>query len=83
MVTDFEDLIGNFYGRFTYCCGIGIIHVGQHRIQRPGGGEGRGPRNMKSIYLFYDLFLQGWGGACPPRPPPGSASVGSILTLDL
>ena len=26
-------------------------------------------------HLFYDLFLQGWGGECSPRHPPGSATV--------
>ena len=25
-------------------------------------------------HLFYDLFLQGWGGAWPRRHPPGSAT---------
>ena len=26
-------------------------------------------------HLFYDLFLQGWGGGTwPPRHPPGSAT---------
>ena len=70
MVTDFEDLIGNFYGRSTYCCGIGIIHAGQHRIQRPGGGGG--PRNMKS---FLGLIFTGLGGHGPLAP--------RILTLDL
>ena len=42
-------------------------------IQRPG----RGGAKKHEIYgaafgghLFYDLFLQGWGGAWPPRHPP-------------
>ena len=26
-------------------------------------------------HLFYDLFVQGWGGAWPSRHPPGSATA--------
>ena len=47
----------------------------QHRIQRPGGGEG-GRCEKHEIYvaafgghLFYDLFVQGWGGMAPSAPP--------------
>ena len=42
---------------------------------------------MKSMWppsaaiLFYDLFVQGWGGgAWPPRHPPGSATELSCKT---
>ena len=39
----------------------------QHRIQRPGGGGGGGKKHEIYVaafcgHLFYDLFVQGWGG---------------------
>ena len=47
----------------------------QHRIQWQGR-EGQETWNLCGhSHLFYDLFVQGWGGPWPPRHrPPGSAT---------
>ena len=57
----------------------------QHRIQRPGGGEGA--RNMKSmwpplaaIFFMTCLYRAGGGGAMAPSAPPGSATGTMPLT---
>ena len=56
----------------------------QHRIQRPG----REGAKKHEIYvatfgghLFYDLFVQGWGGGWFPRHSPGSATVMSFSEI--
>ena len=33
-------------------------------------------------HLFYDLFVQGWGGGMAPSAPPGSATV-NFMFFDL
>ena len=43
----------------------------QHQIQRPGGGRGKKHEIYGAAFgghLFYDLFLQGWGGMAPSAP---------------
>ena len=44
--------------------------------------RGDGARNMeiyvatsRRLHLFYDLFLQGWGGGMAPSASPGSATA--------
>ena len=49
-------------------CGIGS-----------SGRVGRGKKHEIYVaafggHLFYDLFVQGWGGALAPSAPPGSAT---------
>ena len=58
---------------------IFLLYLWQHRIQWPGGG--RGPRNMKSMWLplaaiFFMTYLHRAGGGHDPLgTPPGSATV--------
>ena len=44
----------------------------QHRIQRQGRGAKKHEIYVAAFggHLFYDLFVQGWGGHGPSVPPP-------------
>ena len=48
----------------------------QHRIQRLGRGAKKHEIYVASFggHLFYDLFVQGWGGHGPLGTPPGSTT---------
>ena len=52
-----------------------LSHSYQHQIQQPGGGGGGGKKHEIYVaafggHLFYDLFVQGWGGgAMAPSAP--------------
>ena len=58
----------------------------QHRIQRPGVGEGA--RNMKSMWLplvviFFMTYLYRAGGAWPPRHPLDPLLAKEVMPLVL
>ena len=52
------------------------IHVNEHHRSDPAARWGTGGKKHEIYvaafggHLFYDLFLQGWRGAWPSRPPP-------------
>ena len=54
---------------------------GVYTVSDPAGGWGGGGAKKHEIYvatfgghLFYDLFVQGWGGHGPLGTSPGSAT---------
>ena len=63
-------------------CGDLMCTGRQHQIQWLGRGAKKHEIYVAAFggHLFYDLFVQGWGGAWPPRHPPGSAT-GKVTVL--
>ena len=55
------------------CNGDVSVYIMQHRIQWLGRGGGKKHEIYGAAFgdhLFYDLFLQGWGGGMAPSEPP-------------
>ena len=58
--------------------------VSQHRIQWPGGGGAKKHEIYVAAFgshLFYDLFVQGWGGGHGPLGTPLDPLLGDTQTL--
>ena len=53
------------------------MNKAMNRIQRPGSGGKKHEIYVAEFggHLFYDLFVQGWGGMAHSAPPPGSATA--------